>query len=201
MGSVLAIVSPCSKCKNQLSEQTDGKPFCPRRKAQADLKASQDENQSNGDPRLEPLAAYGTEGTPNAGDQSLRNPVYLDDSKTTLVWIATLRDNSGVPGPNGTLVAPSIQDPAFLDNYTEYIQCRPHPFLPAEHEAHYRQIGGLKERDAVEARTFDGPQWYPSQDPDIGYQTILVDGVVSKVSLTFGAPRTPVEYDHNVQGA
>lgn len=200
MTVALAVVSPCSTCKNQLAEQVDGKPFCPRRKAQADLEAFQTANQGNSDPRLLPLAAFGTEGTPNEGDHSLRNPVYLDTNNTTVVWIATLRDNSGVPGDDGSMLAPSILDPSFMDNYTEYIQCRPRPFLPAEHEAHYRQVGGLKEGDYIEARKFDGQQTGDSPD-DVGYQTILVDGVVSKVSLAYRAPRTAVELDHNVQGA
>lgn len=201
MTGALAVVSPCSQCKNQLSEQVDGKPFCPRRKAQADLQEYEDNNQGNQDQRLAPLAAYGTEGTSSDGDQSLRNPVYLDQQKTTLVWIATLRDNSGVPGPDGTLIAPSILDPTFLTDHTEYIQCRPRPFLPAEHEAHYRQVGGLKEMDFIEARQFSGQQTTDVPDPIEGYQMLLVDGTVSKVSLMNNTPRTAVELDYNIQGA
>lgn len=201
MTGALAVVSPCSQCKNQLAAQEDGKPFCPRRKAQADLQEYADNNQGNLDPRLVPLAAYGTEGTSKQGDQSLRNPVYLDQAKTTLVWIATLRDNSGVPGPDNSLVAPSILDPSFLTDHTEYIQCRPRPFLPAEHEAHYRQVGGLKEMDFIEARQFEFQQTTATPDAIEGYQALLVDGTVSKVSLVDNTPRTAVELDHNIQGA
>lgn len=201
MKAALAIVSPCSTCKNQLAEQEDGKPYCPRRKIQADQIAYQNDNQGNPDPRLIPLAAYGTEGTPNEGDGSLRNPVYLDSNNTTLVWIAALRDNSGVLNPDGTILIPSIQDPTFLTDHTDYIQCRPRPFLPAEHEAHYRQVGGLKEGDAIEARMFDNQQTYADPDTDTGYQTVLVDGTVNKISFIFGAPRTAIELDYNIQGA
>lgn len=201
MTAALAVVSPCSQCKNQLAEQADGKPFCPRRKAQANLKAFMDANQGNPDTRLEPLAAFGTEGTPSQGDNSLHNPVYLDDKNITLVWIAALRDNSGVLGDDGGQVAPSILDPSFIPDHTEYIQCRPRPFLPAEHEAHYRQVGGLKEGDFVEARRFESQQTIADPDATQGYQTVLLEGTVSKVSLAYNTPRTPVELDHNVQGA
>lgn len=205
-GTAFAIVSPCSKCKNQLAEMSvDGHPFCPRRKWQADQAAYQTANGGNPDPRLIPLATYGTEGTPNAGDHSLRNPVYLDDNKTTLVWIATLRDNAGMRDADNNVVAPSILDPTFIPDHTDYIHCRLLPFVPAQHEAAYRQSGALKEGDVVVATTVQNQQFGSTttvvDDNPNEYQAVLVDGVVSKVNLVYNTPRAAVKVDLTIQGS
>lgn len=207
-GTAFAIVSPCSQCKNQLSAQSDdGKPFCPRRKWIADQTQYQSDNNGNSDPRLVPLALYGTEGTAQEGDQSLRNPVYWDDSNSTLVWIATLRDNSGVRDGNDNVVAPSILDPSFIPDHTEYINCRKIPYIPAIHEAAYRTSGGLKEGDAVIAITTQNQQNYSQTtvdsdaDEKATYQQVLIEGVVQKVNLAYSTPRSTVDADFIVQGS
>jgi hypothetical protein len=204
-GTAFAIVSPCSTCKNQLSELgSDGKPYCPRRKWQADLETYKSQNNGNSDPRIEPLAAFGTEGTPQEGDRSLRNPVYSDNGKSTLVWIATLRDNSGVRDGDNNIIAPSILDPSFITNYTEFIQCRSTPYIPSQHEAAYRTSGGLKEGDTVIAMTAQNQQNYSSTnvegDDSSSYQQVLIEGVVTKINLVYSTPRSPVGVDYNVQG-
>lgn len=208
-GTAFAVVSPCSQCKNQLSEMSsEGKPFCPRRKWQADQQHSMDTTGTS-DPRLAPLAWYGTEGTPQEGDQSLRNPVYIENSNSTLVWIATLRDNSGLRASDGSVISPSILDPSFIPDSTEYIHCRLLPFIPAQHESAYRSAGGLKEGDQLLATTVWNQQFNSSVTPDTTtpsqdlneYTSVLVEGVVSKVDLVFNAPRAAVDLNHNVQGS
>jgi len=201
--SAFAIVSPCSKCKNQLAEMTDGKPLCPRRKAQSDLVAFQSDNNGNSDPQMALLATYGTEGTPQAGNNSLVNPVYLDNNNTSMVWIATLRDNNGVIDDKGNQLAPTILDPSFIPDHTDYIHCWDRPFLPAEQESHYRQVGALKEGDMVVATLMQSQQAYSTTDPtgNYGYLQVPVDGVVSKTNLTFTAPRAKVDLDYTVSGS
>lgn len=202
-GSAFAFVSPCSTCQNQLSAPGDGKPYCPRRKWQADQAAYELNNQGNPDPRMIPLALYGTEGTPREGNQSLQNPVYTNDS--SLVWIATLRDNSGLRDTKDNVITPSILDPTFFENHTEYIQCRLLPYIPAQHEAAYRTGGALKEKDTVLAITTQNQQNYSSTvvdgaDPN-SYQQVLIEGVVSKVNLVFNTPRASIDVDFTINGA
>lgn len=181
-----------------------GKPFCPRRKWQQEQKSFMAANNGSVDPQMAPLATFGTEGTDSAGDQSLKNPVYLDDGKTTLVWIAPLRNNLGMKDANGNVIVPSILDPSFIPNNTDYIFCNLYPFIPAQHEAAYRQDGGLKEGDMVVATTvqrqqFSGTPVTDGVDTNV-YQPLLLDGVVSKVNLVSGTPRASVSVDFNVEG-
>ncbi len=204
-GTAFAVVSPCSQCKNQLSEMSaDGKPFCPRRKWIADQAAFQAANNGNSDARLAPLVMYGTEGTSKAGDKSLRNPVYVDDNKMTLVWIATLRDNAGVRDGDNNVIAPSILDPSFIPAHTDQIHCRLYPFIPAQHEAAYRQTGGLKEGDIVAAITVEEQQLSSTEsvagDNLHEYQSVPIGGIVNKVNLVYTTPRTPVGLHYIVQG-
>lgn len=204
-GSAFAIVSPCSKCQNQLSVQgSDGKPYCPRRKWQADQTANQANNNGTADPTIAPLALYGTEGTPQAGNNALVNPVYWNSSKSTLVWIAALRDNSGVRDSKNNVVAPSILDPSFISEHTEWIKCRGIPYIPAQHEAAARTAGALKEGDTVMAITVQNQQNYSTTDVEgvtTGeYQQVLIEGAVIKVNLAYNTPRTSVDSDYVVQG-
>ena len=208
-GSAFAIVSPCSQCKNQSFETgLDGKPYCPRRKWQHDIKNAQDPANSPTDsvsPGVAILGTFGTEGTSQEGDNSLRNPVYLDDGKTALVWIATLRDNSGVRDGDNKIIAPNILDPSFIPDHTDWINCRSLPYIPMQHEAAYRQSGGLKEGDQIMALTATEQQQESIQTPDTAsdqmkYNQVKVEGVVMKTNFTFRVPRAPVEVDHTVSG-
>lgn len=186
---------------------TDGKPFCPRRKWQQDIKAVQ-EDANSADPlaQVTPgqaiLGTFGTEGTGAEGDNSLRNPVYLDNGKTSLVWIATLRDNSGMRSIDDKEITPSILDANFD---TDWIHCRPIPYIPAQHEAFYRTAGGLKEGDQVLAITTGGQQnestAIPSNNTDnLQYNNVQIEGVVLKTNFVFRTPRSTVEVDHTVSG-
>lgn len=204
-GAAFAIVSPCSKCQNQLSAMgQDGKPYCPRRKWQADQATDMTANNGNANPTIAPLALFGTEGTPQAGNNALVNPVYWDSSKSTLVWIAAIRDNSGIRDVNNNVVAPSILDPSFITSHTEWIKCRDLPYIPSQHEAAARTSGALKEGDKVFALTAQNQQNYATTDTDgqaTGeYQQVMIEGVVIKVDLPYSTPRATVNLDYNVQG-
>lgn len=202
-GTAFAIVSPCSQCKNQLSAPgVDGKPACPRRAYQAELAAKLAANGTS-DPTLIPLALYGTEGTPQAGNNALVNPVYWDN-KSTLVWIAGVRDNSGVLDSNNNIIAPSILDPSFTSNYTQWIQCRPLPYILTQNESAARTSGAVKEQDQVVAFLTRNQQNYATRDVtglSTGlYQQVYIEGVISKVDLVYNTPRATVNLDYNVQG-
>jgi hypothetical protein len=206
-GTAFAVVSPCSTCMNQNSIMTpEGKPACPRRKWQADQTTYQQQQNGNSDPRLVPLCLYGTEGTPQYGNQALTNPVYDNTGKSALVWIATTRDNSGIRDINDNVVAPSILDPTFIPQYTDWIYCRPLPYIPAQHEAAYRQSGALKEGDVIIAISAENQQNYPTTNVDqkltqAQYDTVLaVGGVVQKVDLAFNTPRANVDIGHTIAG-
>lgn len=205
-GTAFAVVSPCSQCKNQLSVMgTDGKPACPRRKWQADQATFQTQNNGNSDPRMTPLALYGTENTPQAGNQALKNPVYDNSGKSALVWIATLRDNSGMRDGDDNVIAPSILDSSFTPQYTDWIHCRPLPYVPALHESAYRQSGALKEGDTVLAISAENQQNYSSTIVDgtssaTEYQQVLIGGAVLKVDLVYNTPRAAVDVGHTVAG-
>lgn len=205
-GTAFAIVSPCSKCQNQLSAQgTDGKPFCPRRKWQADQKLQTTASNGNADPTIAPLALFGTEGTPQEGNGALVNPVYWDTSKSSLVWIATVRDNSGVRDADNNVIAPSILDPSFISNHTEWIKCRELPYIPSQHESAARTSGALKEGDQVFAITAQNQQNYSTVDQESNttsaYQQVMIEGVVTKVNLAYSTPRAKVDSDYVVQGS
>lgn len=204
-GTAYAIVSPCSQCKNQLSAPgADGKPYCPRRYWQAAQDTYKQNSNGKSNQTFVPLALYGTEGTATEGDKSLKNPVYDNTGKSALVWIATLRDNSGIRDSKDNVIAPSILDPSFIPNSTTYIQCRPLPYIPALHEAAYRQSGALKEGDTVLAITAKEQQNYSKAIVDGGtanaYQQVPLEGVVLKIDLAFETPRAPVDIDHVIAG-
>jgi hypothetical protein len=182
----LAVVSPCSSCKNQLTVSSDNKPACPRRVLAQNL-AIMESNGTDTTP-LQHMALYGTEGTSNEGDGSYRNPVYSDDLHAILVWAAFLEDNGGVYDSQGNLVCPSLLNPSFD---TSYIQCRSIPVTLRENEATYFQNGALAENDQLEV-TISARQ---QMTTDGSEQSILIDGFCKKVNFIFYHPRTPLNKD------
>lgn len=184
----LSVVSPCSSCKNQLAENADGKPACPRRRIaqrKKDLEAQGADTSS-----LEHLVVTGTDS------DALANPVYLDGDKggAILVWIATLKDNPGVHDNGGNLLTPHILHPDFD---TSFIQCRPLPIVPREQEAAYFHKGAWSEGDMLDATIISNQQLdvVPAQSASDDFMPILIDGFGSKVNFTFFFPRTPVDKD------
>ena len=190
----LASVSPCSRCTNQLSEPKDGHPSCPRRQMQvrkADLVAKGASTQ-----HLDHLVLTGREAalqnvknilTP--GNNDLRNPVYWNEGGAILIWIATLADNGGIPGANGTLVTPNLLDPTFDRSY---IQCHPVPVVPAVPEATYFSNGAFNEGDQLEVR-FSANQQVNLQSET--HDSVLIDGFAQKVNFAFFVPRAALKKD------
>lgn len=186
--SHLAIVSPCSSCKNQLAENANGRPACPRRRAvqrKADLEARGLDTSST-----DHLVLTGTDGN------DLANPVYVDteESGAILVWVATLKDNPGVRDGQGNLLTPHILNPSFD---TQYINCRPLPVVPRDNEAAFFQKGAWAEGDTLEVTIISNQQLNDSPDSDSvdDFQPVLIDGFASKVNFVFRVPRKPVNKD------
>jgi hypothetical protein len=184
----LAVVSPCSSCKNQLAENSAGKPACPRRLIAQRKKDM--ESQGTDTTALQHLVETGT------SDESLANPVYLDgeNAGSILVWIATIKDNSGVRDKDGTILSPHILHPDFD---TTFIQCRPLPIVPRDHEAAFFQKGAWAEGDTLDASIISNQQL--STIPDISstddFMPVLIDGFGSKVNFAFRFPRKHVNKD------
>lgn len=121
----MAIISPCSTCKNQLTEYDPNdlrKLPCPRRVLKQRYDANQAAKAGPTDPGYIPpyLVASGTDD-PN----KLANPVI--DSPQALVWIALVDDNQGIQDAKGNVICKSILDNGFD---TTYIRCQPVPYIP-----------------------------------------------------------------------
>lgn len=182
----LALVSPCSTCKNQLAAPQPGLPACPRRAIEAKMKQASD---AGGDTAaISHLALYGTEGTDQAGDGSYRNPVYGDTEHAILVWVAALMDNGGTLDSQGNVVNPNLLDPGFD---TKYMHCRPLPVIPSDSEAQYFAQGAFMEGDHIEVRQSAQQQL----DVSGSNQAVLIDGFAQKVNFVFFHPRQPVTKD------
>jgi hypothetical protein len=187
----LAIISPCSSFKNQLSEAKNGRPPCPRRQIQQ----QKTELDTAGVPtqHLEHLTLTGREADsanpPASGDNDLRNPVYWNEGNAVLVWVATLADNGGVRGADDTWVSSHLLDPTFD---TAYIQCHPLPVVPAIAEAAYFTLGAFLEGQQVEVR-FSANQQIDLSADSAG--TVLVDGFAQRVNFAFLVPRKGVGKD------
>lgn len=181
----LAIVSPCSSCKNQAAEWSEGTPnYCPRRYWQNHVKAMQEQypNQVRGD---EFLTLTGTQ------DDSLSNPVYWDSGNSTVVWIAYLSDNQAIIEADGKVTNPDIT--AGIDGGfdTSKIQCNLHPCIQATSEADQRMIGRLEEWQPVQIESFPSPQL----DPETG-DVLPLAGSARRTSLLYKTPRIPL-IDHD----
>lgn len=187
----LAIVSPCSTCKNQQASPSPGLPVCPRRQWQAELERlkSTGEKTTN----IEHLALYGTEGTTSEGDGSLRNPVYSDSLHSIIVWSALLKDNTGLVDSKGNQITTSILDPQFD---TTYIVCDKLPFVPHDQEATYFQKGALSEGDQITAVKTSGSQLVIG---DMS-MSVLTNGYVNKVSFILNSPRKHLPQDLSPAG-
>ena len=184
--SNLAIVSPCSTCKNQQASPSPGLPVCPRRKWQADLATFNADGTDTS--KITQLALYGTEGTSSEGDGSLRNPVYSDSMHSIIVWAALLKDNVGIVDSSGNKITTDILDPNFD---TTYIVCNKLPFVPHDQEATYFQKGAFAEGDQVMAYQTSGSQLVQG---DMS-QSVLTAGFLNKVSFVLNSPRTPMSMD------
>ena len=128
------VVSPCSVCRAYLKDPETG-ITCPRR--------HWIERAKSGEP-VHPLLSrknsydlhqrlYKVQPAPDA----LENPVFSTEMQSVVVWVAALGDNPAVADPKtGKLLAPDLglvaggQEAAGYP--TEYIRCRPYPFIPGQ---------------------------------------------------------------------
>ena len=178
----LAVVSPCSQCSNKRSspDPISGAPACPRllwAAYAAELAAASQDISA-----LAPLLLTG-----NSSNTQLSNPIYSDDQDATLVWIATLKDNSGVYDEDGNVVTTQILDPDFD---TTYIRCQTYPFTPGVSKTTYRANGSFREMDNLEARIL-----YNHQLADITNDPVVIAGTASKIQFGFLQPQTKVNLD------
>ncbi len=187
-----AIVSPCSTCINQRSEAKDGKPACPRRQWMAHAKQLESAEQPI-PPSLNPVLLTGNENTDNDGTDSLRNPVYSDESHHILVWVAKLEDNKGVyDKETGNRVQPHILDPSFD---TDYIQCTSKPYSIRDTEANYFMKGAWKEGDLLEVDETPKDQLGLVEGEQAEFDPVKVNGVAQKIDFPFKYNRKPIEKD------
>lgn len=197
----LAIVSPCSTCKNHREEPEGNKPACPRR---ALLKLARDREKDGKplSPSFSPALLTGTEGTDQQGSDALANPVYSDDQHHILVWAAHLEDNMGVYEKSGELVSPPLWSQGQMEDFnTEYLHCNNLPYVVRETEASYFQQGAYKEWDTLECLETRSPQLLGSAPGTVtDFDPIKVEGFAKKVNLAFGFPRQPVEQDLHPRG-
>jgi hypothetical protein len=182
----LAVVSPCSACKNQAALAVDGKPACPRRAAQSELQSAQAAGVDTS--AIQHLALFGTEGTAQEGNGSLLNPVYSSDLHAILVWVALLIDNGPLTDRSGNQISPNILDPSFD---TSYIQCRSIPVTPRDNEAAYFQKGAFAEMDQLEVSL----SAFQQMTADSQAKPLLIGGTTQKMNFIFNHPRTPVNKD------
>jgi len=194
MGSALAIVSPCSTCKNQnVAAGTDGKPQCPRRYWQSlnknvppDLSLATGPVPDTGAESYPLLALTGNERDGDTTSTSLVNPVYWNDGNSILVWVAKLKDNSPIVN-NGQVVNNDILSDSFD---TSYINCCEYPYVPVGNENEYFQRGALKESDQIVVTDIPCEQLFGDT-----FQGTPFGGTLQRANFFFNVPRVPTD-DH-----
>lgn len=149
---ILAIVSPCSTCKNKNAfpvEDKDGKIgnkfFCPRlhwKEVKNAMESSNDNAVKNNAQYLRHLVLTGTD------DDKLTNPISDKDGGSILVWVANIQDNEDIRDAAGKIISPSILsgEGSFQ---TERIVCSSLPFVPENSSVEYNQAGRLEEWSPV----------------------------------------------------
>ena len=145
--STIAVVSPCSRCKNQRITPEAGLPACPRRHWDEFLKEAQD---SAAAPPPDYLVRHNKAGT---GDR-LENPVYIKDLNIILVWIAAVEENRDIQDSSGNLVNPSILNMDVSGSGTgafdtNYITCQHYPCVPGLHSTLFFHGGQLSEGERL----------------------------------------------------
>lgn len=126
--SILAIVSPCSDCKNRRDMTKDGKPSCPRMFWERRKK----EAEKSDTPSDAPPEYLTRHGKKESG--GLENPVNFREGNIRLVWIATIEENRAILNSDGSTKNPSILSGKDAFD-TDYIVCRQLPCIPGDAEA------------------------------------------------------------------
>lgn len=176
----LAVVSPCSNCKNfTQSTSTSSDPFraaCPRRIW------IQQQQQSPDDPgAVDPVLFLS--GTNDSN--KLVNPVVDEATGNYLVWVAAVEDNAGIADEQGNQITPGILDPSFNNLY---IKCRLFPYVSEQHHDTLRASGPFQEMDHVVAEQHR----IPALNPDVqlnNTNTLFAEtpiaGTVSKTAFAY----------------
>lgn len=178
----VAVISPCSSCKNNRVDYTpEGYWPCPRKVWENRLK-TQVINDA--------VPVY----LPTAGgkDGAYANPCYQEDKKLLLIWTASLVRNSGIYA-HGTRdqVTTDILDPQFD---TTYIKCNELPSLPMETEASYFNAGAYKQGETVIIFPVEPFQKLNSNEP------YLINGFAKRVDLAFRKPFMTHDEDVIISG-
>jgi len=169
VGNTVAVVSPCTSCKNHRLTYTDeGYWPCPRKVWAERARTETIENT---------VPDYLIEAGSTDDSGSLVNPVYAEDFNLILIWTADVAENCGLY-VHGTdqVITPSILDPDFDSTY---IKCSPLPSLPMETEASYYQNGAYKEGETVINFGIQ-PFQVPASD-----RPLLLAGFVKRLDVAF----------------
>lgn len=193
----LAIVSPCSTCKN-FTQPASATPdphqqMCPRRLWI---------NQNKSLPGTVDPVLY-TTGTTDPN--TLANPVIDPTTGNYIVWVAAVEDNPGIiDETTGNSLTPSILDPNFNNLY---IHCRRYPYVPEDHHDTLRATGAFQEGDkitAVEHRmpplnpgvTYAGQAGTPMQGTTM-FQSTPIAGTIQKTTFAYKFQTTNPD-DHGI---
>ena len=176
----MAIVSPCSRCKNNRSYAANNLSPCPRR--HWDDVAQQ--AASSADPA--PPAYLTRHNKANTGQQ-LENPVYIKDLNVILVWIAAVEENRAILDPSGAQVNPSILEMNVSGSGTgafdtNYITCHHFPCVPALHSTSWFQGGQFSEGERLVLTQTKMQQLHPDDNSPVS-----ISGFVQRASILYSA--------------
>ena len=188
----MAVVSPCSRCKNLRSDPVNNLAACPRR--HWDEVAQQASTSAGAAP-----AAYLTRHNKANSGQQLENPVYISDLKTIVIWIAAVEENREILDPVGNLVNPSILEMQVSGSGTgsfdtNYITCHHFPCMPSPHSATLFQGGQFSEGEQLILTQTKMQQLHADDSP------VSISGFAQRGSLLFNTPVARPSRDVNQSG-
>jgi hypothetical protein len=192
--SKLAIVSPCSTCKNQRSEpDANGLAACPRRfwQNQAKIVAAR-QNSNDVTSHFPVLIATGKERYGDTSGGALINPVYWDQGNCIAVWVAKLEDNQAIVSDTGRITNTDILSDSFDTTYTN---CSLYPYTPEGNENEYFQKGSLKEGERIMVTDTSQQQLFSDN-----LLAVPIGGTVKRANFFYKVPRTPVDDHQSPEG-
>jgi hypothetical protein len=184
----LALVSPCSDCKNQRSEPNEQFPACPRQYWDRRLKESQAD-----DSGVEAPPDYLTRKGREDDAESYENPVSWEEGQVRLIWVAALEENRAILKPDSSVLNPDILNAGFD---SQYITCRHLPYISNCREGEYYAGNQLREKNFVLATQVTIPQ-YDEADPT---RLVQLAGFVQKVTPLQKFVVTPGKKSVNPKG-
>ena len=184
----LAIVSPCSTCRNFTAAQDENdkfRPTCPRRFWIDTVEQMGDENSYP-----DYLSESGTDDL-----HKLINPVHSEANATIFTWVAIQENNRGVVDESGSQLAVGILHPDFdPEKDSKYLQCEQLPYVPEDHQASLFQQGVLHEMDQVYVESFHSEQLDPAGE------SVWSAGTLKKASFPFNFSLLSARRDNNPAG-